>query len=79
MVRENEPGPSHINLAYDSTDVESDMESEILDDEKCCVCNKFTPDEVRLSISVIFTKWVKCDNRKCLHWTHLKYCTDKTD
>ena len=30
MVRENEPGPSHINLAYDSTDVESDMESEYL-------------------------------------------------
>ena len=65
--KRNEPGPSHINLAYDSTDDESDMESEILDDEKCCVCNKFTPDKVRLSISVIFTKRVKCDNRKCLH------------
>ena len=64
MVRENEPGPSHINFAYDSTNVESHMESEILDDEKCCVYDKFTPDEVRLSISVIFTKWVKCDNRK---------------
>ena len=72
-VRENEPGPSHIILAYDSTDIESDMESEILENEKCCVCNKFTPDEVRSSISVIFTKWVECNNRKCLHLTHLKY------
>ena len=56
MVRENEPGPLHINLAYDSTNVESDMESEKLDHEKCCVCDKFTPDEVRLNISVILTK-----------------------
>ena len=32
-----------------------------------------SPVEVHLSISVIFTKWVKCDNRKCLHWTHGKY------
>ena len=42
MARENEPGPSHINLEYDSTDVESDMESEILKNEKCCVCNYLT-------------------------------------
>ena len=44
------------------------------DDEECCVCNKFTPDEVRNSTSLIFTKWVLCD--KCCHWTHLKYCTN---
>ena len=56
LVRENEPGPSHINLASDSINVEMDMESEIFENEKCCVCNKFTPDEVHLSISFIFTK-----------------------
>ena len=21
------------------------------------------------------TKWVRCDNYRCKHWTHLKYCT----
>ena len=57
---ENEPGPSHINLVNDSQDDESDMETEITDEQKCCVCKKYTPDEVRYSVSVIFTKWVKC-------------------
>ena len=57
---ENEPGPSHINLVNDSQDDESDMETELTDEQKCCVCRKYTPDEVRYSVSVIFTKWVKC-------------------
>ena len=73
---ENEPGPSHINLINDSQDDESDMETEITDEEKCCVCKKYTPDEVRYSVSVIFTKWVKCDRVGCPHWAHLKFCTD---
>ena len=46
MVRENEHSPSPNNFAYDSTGVKSDMESEILENEKCCVCNKYTSDEV---------------------------------
>ena len=49
-----EPGPSHINLA--TTDDDSDMDVEITDADKCCVYKKFTPDEVRHSVSVIFTK-----------------------
>ena len=74
---ENEPGPLHINLANESS-TDDDSETEITDEEKCCVCKKFTPDEVRLRVSVIFTTWVKCDNIGCAHWTHLKYCTNKT-
>ena len=68
-----EPGPSHINLA--TTDDDSDMDVEITDADKCCVYKKFTPDEFRHSVSVIFTKWVKCDKLGCPQWTHLKYCT----
>ena len=65
------PGPSHINLA-DSEDFTDESVDE--DDEKCCVCNKFTPDEVRQSISLVFTKWAQCDF--CSHWVHLIYCTE---
>ena len=53
---------------------DDDDDDDVADDEKCCVCNKFTPDEIRNSTSLIFTKWVQCD--KCGHWTHLKYCTN---
>ena len=74
--KENEPCPSHINLENESTD--DDSETDITHEEKFCVCKMFTPDEVRFSVSVIFTKWVKCDNIGCPHWAHLKYCTDKT-
>ncbi|KAJ8306760.1 hypothetical protein KUTeg_015687 [Tegillarca granosa] len=55
-----------------SEDGESSMDDE--DDEKCCVCGKFQPDELHRCTSVVFTKWAKCDF--CEHWTHLIYCTD---
>ena len=69
------PGPSGVcrsnaNVLNDSL---SGVSSED-EDEKCCVCGKFTPDAVRYSESVIFTKWVSCDG--CNHWTHLIYCTN---
>ena len=59
-----------INL--ESSDSQSD-DDEIPDEEKCCVCKKYTPEAVRNSVSIIFPKWVQCDN--CPHWTHLIYCT----
>ena len=68
------PGPSHINIT-DSLDETDESDMEITDDEKCCICKKFTPEEVRNSVSVIFTKWVKCDGEGRSHWAHLKYCT----
>ena len=61
---------SNANVLNDSL---SGVSSED-EDEKCCVCGKFTPDAVRYSESVIFTKWVSCDG--CNHWTHLIYCTN---
>ena len=47
--------------------------SESEDEEKCCVCNKFTPQAVRDCVSIVFTKWAQCDD--CNRWVHLKYCT----
>ena len=43
--------------------------------DKCCVCGKFTPDEVRQSVFLIFTKWVACDRNGCDHWVHLNCST----
>ena len=71
------PGPSHINLVPDSSDSE---DSDVSEEEKCCVCGLWTPKELSRSASIIFTKWVKCDGithgKPCQHWTHLTYCTN---
>jgi hypothetical protein len=69
------PGPSHVNLVYD-TDSTSDDEME--DDEKCCVCHLFQPKELHNCVSLVFTKWAQCDFEGCCHWVHLKYCCNTT-
>lgn len=72
-----QPGPSHINLVPDS-DTDSYFESD-KEEDLCCVCNKFTPEEVSKSASIIFVKWAQCDGfrngQPCKHWVHLKFCT----
>ncbi|KAK3084919.1 hypothetical protein FSP39_021481 [Pinctada imbricata] len=52
-----------------------DSEEAIKESDKCCVCKLYTPVEIRNSVSLIFTKWVACDN--CSHWVHLIYCTEE--
>ena len=37
---------------------DSDGDSEVSEEEKYCVCNKFTPEEVRKCTSLIFTNGV---------------------
>ena len=66
------PGPSRIYISEDS-ELETESESEITEEEKCCVCKKLMPDEVRQSVNQIFTKWAQCDN--CGHYVHLVYCS----
>ena len=70
------PGPSHVTFS-DSTGEDTVDQSEIQEEEKCCICRQFTPDEVRNSVSLIFTKLVQCSNEDCKHWVHLGYCTPK--
>ncbi|KAL5006411.1 hypothetical protein ScPMuIL_015217, partial [Solemya velum] len=52
FVMEPHPGPSNIvstacapqELVRNDTDTDSEDECEITEEEKCCVCHKFTPD-----------------------------------
>jgi hypothetical protein len=66
-----QPSTSHIYV--DDSQSESSGESEIEESELCCVCKKFTPEELRKRISLVFAKWAQCD--RCSHWVHLVYCT----
>ena len=58
-----------------SEDSEGSLTDEdIGEEEKCCVCKKWEPDEIRGSAYISFVNWAKCDF--CPHWTHLKTCTE---
>lgn len=75
-----QPSTSGINkkgkaLAILSEESEgSSGEEDIGEEEKCCVCKKWEPDEMRGSDYISFVTWGKCDF--CSHWTHLKTCTE---
>ena len=60
------PGSSHYYVEASNT--YSDSDSDIPDEEKCCVCKLYTPVEVSDSLPIKLTKWVQCDNQRCLHW-----------
>ncbi|XP_048252703.1 MFS-type transporter clz9-like [Haliotis rufescens] len=64
-------GTSRSNAHQDDS-FDSDVTS---DDELCCKCSKFVPDEVRANVSLIITTWAQCTNPTCQHWTHLRFCT----
>lgn len=70
------PGPSHINLAVDSSSTDNDSDD---DTEKCCVCGLFQPRELADCVSLTFVKWAECDGMRngqpCRHWTHLCFCS----
>ena len=70
-------GTSRKGKALDilSEDSEGSLSDEdIGEEEKCCVCKKWEPDETRGSAYISFVNWAKCDF--CPHWTHLKTCTE---
>ena len=58
-----------LNLV--SSDSSSDEEFED-NDEKCCVCSKRFPPQLRGCPNLVFVKWGQCD--ECGHWVHLIYC-----
>ena len=70
------PGPSHIAVS-DFAGEDTNDQSEMQEEEKCYICRQFTPDEIRNSVLLIFTKRVQCSNEDCKHWVHLGYCTPK--
>ena len=69
-----QPGPFHINLisSMSEEDSENESESQIPEEDKCCVCKRFYAQD-KESYQVSFTQWACCD--ECGHWVHLKYCT----
>ena len=58
-------------LSTESSD--SDSDPEISEEEKCCLCHKWEPDELRGSVFITLVNRGKCDF--CPHWTHLKTCS----
>lgn len=53
-------------------DDESDFDNEY-DDDKCCVCNLFSPPGLKECNDVVIVKWAECT--KCGHWCHLRFCS----
>ena len=71
-------GPSGLQIVpVSESESESETASEIAEEEKCCVCHKFTPEELKQCVSLVITKWAKCDVPLCQHWTHLIYFANK--
>lgn len=66
------PKPSTSGL-HQHLDSFSDDQSEIAEEDLCCVCKKIQPEAMCLKYTVEFVKWGQCD--QCNHWVHLKYCS----
>ncbi|WAR06809.1 hypothetical protein MAR_016767 [Mya arenaria] len=76
VVYTEEASTSGEKIETGPTVVIENVLEEIIQTEKCCVCNKEHPDSVRDGYVVEFCTWGKCDYQDCDHWTHLKYCCD---
>ena len=81
LPSEPQPGPfglsKNIKTSFNPKNKKSKscLTSSEDESDKCCLCGKFTPDEVRQRASLIFTKWVACDRNGCDHWVHLNCST----
>ena len=49
----------------------SDSEMEVDDTEKCCVCKRYTPNELKSCISLTLVTWGQFD--LCDRWLHLVF------
>ena len=71
---------SGINLSGGPIPLDSDIDSDIVeDDEPCCVC-KLTglPKELRNCVQLVFAQWGQCTFENCKRWVHLRYCGTAT-
>lgn len=67
----NRGGP--ISLCSPARSEESTVDS-IADEDLCCLCKKYEPEQLREYPGLVIVKWGKCDF--CEHWTHLTFCSD---
>ena len=65
------PSTSGINILQ----AEDSGDSEIEEEEKCCVCRCFSPPAAKGRPYLVIVKWAQCD--KCDHWVHLEFCSTK--
>ena len=81
-TKANDPQPSTsglnkrgrpLNLTPEDQE-DSDSEIDIAESEKCCVCHRWEPPDLKDCIYVGLVNWGECNF--CQHWTHLKFCTD---
>ena len=69
-------GPSGMQIIpVDDSDSSQDSD-DIPEEEKCCVCHRFQPEELQRCAQLFIVKWAACDSPGCLHWTHLWFCCD---
>jgi hypothetical protein len=79
-ISEETARTSGINLSGGPIPLDSDIDSDIVeDDEPCCVF-KLTglPKELRNCVQLIFAQWGQCTFENCKHWVHLRYCGTAT-
>ena len=74
MNNEPQPGVSRHPSTPDLGHFSSDSDDDMTESEKCCVCHRFEPEQLKHCVSLVFVKWAKCDFQNCTHWTHLTYC-----
>ena len=61
------------NGSFSSQTVSDDSETEIQESEKCCICNLFTPSDLKHCVSLTLVKWGQC--HLCDRWVHLGFCS----
>lgn len=74
VIYTEEATTSAENIETGPTIVIENVEEEIPQSEKCCVCGKYHPDIAQDGYVLEFATWGKCDFDGCDHWTHLKHC-----
>ena len=72
-----QPGPSRLNnsLVEDEEDTPVQTESQIPNDDKCCVCKRFYVARDHTYGTLFITSWDQCCQKDCGNWVHLKFCT----
>ncbi|XP_041356365.1 uncharacterized protein LOC121373701 isoform X1 [Gigantopelta aegis] len=60
--------PVAVSSDSDSTDGDSD----VADEDKCCVCGHYEPDVLKHQSCLHLVNWAQCEN--CSHWVHLRFC-----
>ena len=74
VMRSPKPSTSGLQInTHSEKGPESDLDEDITDEEKCCVCASFSPPDLKKCQYLKIVSWGQCD--MCNHWVHLSFCT----